>query len=245
MPSTTPSTSSGFRAVSSAFCRWSTKASASRSPPRRRTSAGTFCARRACCRAWSRRISAPADRASVPSSRGRRQKIGSGRHEGWYLRARSVQIALIGDYSATVIAHQAIPLALQRAGAEAAVEVRFTWHHTAQLGARPEAILAGFAGVWCVPGSPYADATAALAAIRFARQQLRPFLGTCGGFQHALLEYAHNVLGMAGAAHAEIDANAPDPLITPLSCALLGQSGEVSLVSGSRLAKAYGTTAAV
>ena len=160
-------------------------------------------------------------------------------------RNRPVQIALVGDFNASVTAHQAIPLALQRAGADAGVDVRFTWHHTAQLGSRPERMLATSAGIWCVPGSPYADTAAALAAIQFARLQPRAFLGTCGGFQHALLEYARSVLGMVGAAHAELDANAPDPLITPLSCALVEQAGEVSLVPGSLLATAYGATMAV
>src|SRR5512144_485977 len=145
-------------------------------------------------------------------------------------RSPPVQIALVGDFDASVTAHQAIPLALERAAADAGVDVRFTWHHTAQLGSRPERVLAASAGIWCVPGSPYADTAAALAAIRFARLQPRAFLGTCGGFQHALLEYAHGVLGMVGAAHAELDADAPDPLIARLSCALGEQAGEVSLV---------------
>jgi CTP synthase (UTP-ammonia lyase) len=35
----------------------------------------------------------------------------------------------------------------------------------------------------------------ALLAIRHARESAIPFLGTCGGFQHAVLEYARNVLG--------------------------------------------------
>ena len=156
-----------------------------------------------------------------------------------------VHIALVGDFNANVTAHRAIPLALKRAGDDVGTDVRFTWHHTAQLGPKPERTLEGSSGVWCVPASPYADAAAALAAIRFARERPRPFLGTCGGFQHALLEYARNVLGMADAAHAELDPNAPDPLITPLSCALVEQAGAVSLAIGSRVAAAYGTTAVV
>jgi CTP synthase (UTP-ammonia lyase) len=155
---------------------------------------------------------------------------------------RAVHIALVGDFNAKVTAHQAIPLALQRAGADAGVDVRFTWFHTAQLGPRPQAALAASAGVWCVPASPYADTAAALAAIRFAREQPRAFLGTCGGFQHALLEYAQNALGLANAAHAELDANAVDPLIAPLACSLLEQTGSVSLVPGSRTATAYGAS---
>ena len=158
---------------------------------------------------------------------------------------RPVEIALVGDYDAGVTAHRAIPLALQLAGADLGVDVRFTWHHTAQLGPQPERVLAGSAGIWCVPGSPYASTAAALSAIQFARVQPRAFLGTCGGFQHALVEYAQGALGIVGAAHAELDGNAPDPLITPLSCALVEQAGEVSLVPGSLLATAYDATTAV
>jgi CTP synthase (UTP-ammonia lyase) len=154
-----------------------------------------------------------------------------------------VHISLVGDFDAAVTAHRAIPLALKRAGDDLGVDVRFTWHHTAQLGRTPERTLEASSGVWCVPGSPYANTAAALAAIRFARERPRPFLGTCGGFQHALLEYAQNVLGMANAAHAELDPSAPDPLITPLSCALVEQVGTVSAAPGSRLAAAYGGTA--
>lgn len=96
-----------------------------------------------------------------------------------------------------------------------------------------------------MPASPYANAAAALAAIRFARERPRPFLGTCGGFQHALLEYAKNVLGMANATHAELHPSAPGPLIAPLACPLVEQVEAVSVAAGSRLAAAYGATALV
>jgi CTP synthase (UTP-ammonia lyase) len=45
----------------------------------------------------------------------------------------------------------------------------------------------------------------ALLAIRYAGENDVPFIGTCGGFQHAVIEYARNVLGWADAAHAETD----------------------------------------
>lgn len=159
--------------------------------------------------------------------------------------SRMVHISLIGDFDVNVAAHRAIPLALKRAGEDLGVDVRFTWHHTARLGARPERALEASSGVWCVPASPYANAAAALAVIRFARERPRPFLGTCGGFQHALLEYAQNVLRMANATHAELDPSAPDPLIAPLSCALVEQVEAVAVAPGSRLAAAYGATAVV
>jgi CTP synthase (UTP-ammonia lyase) len=46
--------------------------------------------------------------------------------------------------------------------------------------------VACFSGLWCVPGSPYRSMEGALLAIRHARESGVPFLGTCGGFQHAL-----------------------------------------------------------
>jgi CTP synthase (UTP-ammonia lyase) len=154
------------------------------------------------------------------------------------------RIALIGDYNAEAKAHQAIPRALKLAhdddrGCE------WTWIHTSTLLDDPATQLAGFDGLWCVPASPYANTRGALAAIRFARLTGRPFLGTCGGFQHALLEYAEAVWGVAQPAHAEIDPAAADPVIAPLACSLVERSGEIRFEQGSRLAAIYGANTAI
>jgi len=154
------------------------------------------------------------------------------------------RIALIGDYSAAVTAHQAIPQALSFACEAERSACEWEWIHTTTLVGDPWKQLAGFQGVWCVPASPYANATGALSAIRFARQTGRPFLGTCGGFQHALLEYAEAVWRLASPAHAELDPDALDPLIAPLSCSLVEQSGEIRFEPGSALAAIYGVPSA-
>src|SRR5262249_7006323 len=98
---------------------------------------------------------------------------------------------------------------------------------------------ADFDGIWCVPASPYANTRGALNAIRFARESGRAFLGTCGGFQHAIMEYAEAVWGVA-AAHAEVDSDAVDPVIAPLMCGLVEQSGDLYFERRSRLASIYG-----
>jgi CTP synthase (UTP-ammonia lyase) len=151
------------------------------------------------------------------------------------------RIALIGDYNAAVTAHRAIPLALERAGREAATALEWSWIDTASIGTDVARQLARYAGVWCVPASPYANTAGALAAIRYAREHRRPFLGTCGGFQHALLEYAEACWGVA-AAHAEIDPVSVDPVIAPLACALVEVTDELRIVPGTTLASIYGTT---
>jgi len=91
-----------------------------------------------------------------------------------------------------------------------------------------------------VPASPYRDTEGALAAIRFAREAPRPFLGTCGGFQHALLEYARSVLGWADAEHGENAPTGNRLVITPLSCSLVEVGGNLRFDPDSRLARAYG-----
>lgn len=75
-------------------------------------------------------------------------------------------------------------------------------------------------------------------AIRAASERRVPFLGTCGGFQHAVLEHARTVLGGADAEHAETTPEASRPVITPLACALVEAADVVRFRPGSRLAAA-------
>jgi CTP synthase (UTP-ammonia lyase) len=147
-------------------------------------------------------------------------------------------IALIGDYDASVPAHQAIPLALKSAGDRVGRAVRFEWIATDEIEGTTR--LAQFDGVWCVPASPYRSMEGALTAIRFARETGRPFLGTCGGFQHAVIEYARNVLGWADAEHGETAPDAKRLVITPLACSLVEVTDSVTLRPGTLIAQAYG-----
>lgn len=133
-----------------------------------------------------------------------------------------VRIALIGDRSDAVIAHRAIDACFQMFA-----DVEAVWVHTTAIGD-----LSAFHGIWCVPASPYADTEAALGAIRFARENRVPFFGTCGGFQHAIVEYARNVLDLSEADHAENNPSASMPVIAPLECALVEKSGEIVLSDG-------------
>ena len=155
-----------------------------------------------------------------------------------------IRIALVGDYSGAVKAHQAIPQALTLACDGAKVGCEWEWVHTSRLIDEPSEQLAAFDALWCVPASPYANTRGAIAAIRFARQTGRPFLGTCGGFQHALLEYAEAVWGITNPAHAELDPHAGDPVIAPLVCSLVEQTGEIRFEPGSKVAAIYGVPAA-
>jgi CTP synthase (UTP-ammonia lyase) len=143
-------------------------------------------------------------------------------------------LALIGDHDEKIVAHRAIPLALARAGRNTGLTLEWEWIGTDSITAAPGQ-LAGYAGVWCVPGSPYRSLDGALAAIRYAREARRPFLGTCGGFQHALIEFARDVGGVTAADHAETAPAAADLVVTRLACSLVGQTGEITFTPGSQL----------
>ena len=90
-------------------------------------------------------------------------------------------------------------------------------------------------GVWLVPGSPYADARAVLAALTTIRTEGIPFLGTCAGVQYAVVEYVRSALGSA-ATHAESHGESADNVVVPLACSLVGEVRRIEPVAGSRFA---------
>ena len=77
-------------------------------------------------------------------------------------------------------------------------------------------------------------------AIRFARESGIPLLGTCGGFQHLVIEYARNVLGFQDAEHAEYNPDASRLMISKLPCSLVDQILPIAISPGSLAASLYG-----
>lgn len=149
--------------------------------------------------------------------------------------APSATIALVGDYDPSVTAHIAIPKALEMAGVAG-----LTWQWVPTTNIRSASDIETFDAVWCVPASPYRNEAGAIFAIQHARETGKPFLGSCGGYQHAVLEYARNVLGHAEAGNAEVDPDCPMPVIGALTCALIDEQGDITFTEGSRMAKIYG-----
>ncbi|HVU17840.1 MAG TPA: CTP synthase [Candidatus Didemnitutus sp.] len=143
------------------------------------------------------------------------------------------RLALIGDHNPDVIAHRAIPLALEWAARAAQVSLSWDWIGTEKV--TDVGVLAPYDAVWTVPASPYRSTEGALHAIQWARETNRPFLGTCGGFQHAVIEFARHVAHLNNAGHAETDSADHDLVVTALSCALREKTGQIHFVPGSKL----------
>ena len=153
-----------------------------------------------------------------------------------------VNIAIVGDRDDAIAAHRAIPLALANAASALDVDLVFEWLASDRID--DVARLAGFDAFWVAPGSPYRSLDGALRAIGHARTAGRPLLGTCGGFQHAILEHARHVMDWPDAMHAESDPGVGRPVISALECSLVEARGSVTLAPGSRIAQAYAASTA-
>lgn len=149
----------------------------------------------------------------------------------------TARIALVGDRSANVRAHARIPVLIEALLRREGIALDPYWIATPEA---EESDLSGFDAIWLAPGSPYASADGAMAAARAAREQRIPFLGTCGGFQHALLEYAHDVCGLPAVQNAETAPEADDLLIVPLECSLVGHEEAVMVAPGTLAARIIG-----
>jgi CTP synthase (UTP-ammonia lyase) len=132
---------------------------------------------------------------------------------------RATKIAMVGDFDRRRPSHWATEAALFHAAVRLGVTLEPHWVGTHALtGADAGERLGAFDGIWGAPGSPYAALDGMLNAIRFARERNIPYLGTCGGFQSAVIEFSRNVLGIADADSAENASESRNIVIRPISC---------------------------
>jgi CTP synthase (UTP-ammonia lyase) len=151
-------------------------------------------------------------------------------------------IAIVADYNAENPTHLATDSAFEHCAQAMNIELTKTWLPTQWL-SEPgwEKKLDRFHALFIGPGSPYRSMVGALNAIRFGRESGRPLMGTCGGFQHIVIEFARNVLGFRDAQHAEYDPNASTLFVTCLPCSLVGKTLHIAVSAGSIAAGAYGS----
>ncbi|HZQ84003.1 MAG TPA: hypothetical protein VFA83_04155 [Acidimicrobiales bacterium] len=154
-----------------------------------------------------------------------------------------IRVAVVGEHRAGNETQDSIATALDHTGAALGVACETEWVETPELEAHGDARLAGFDAVWSAPGSPFLSLDGAVEGIRWARETNTPFLGTCAGFQHAVIEFARNVLGVPSAMHAEYAPGGSDLFIDELLCSLVGQTMSIQLVDEG-LQQVYGGTEA-
>jgi CTP synthase (UTP-ammonia lyase) len=81
-------------------------------------------------------------------------------------------VGIVGDFNPGNPTHRFTNEALQH------LKLTFDWVPTDEVPEAAEGRLAGYAGLWIAPASPYRSMDGALAAIRYARERSVPLVGT-------------------------------------------------------------------
>lgn len=149
-----------------------------------------------------------------------------------------IKIGIIGDFDGRP-SHIATNEAIRHCALYLGLDQENRWISTDSLEDDIDVKLSGFDALWCAPGSPYKSAQGAMNAIQFARENDYPFIGTCGGFQHVVLEFARDVLGMMEIKRTDFDPYTPNIFISALSCSLIGETKNIFLTHGTKIEQVY------
>ncbi|MBY5033514.1 CTP synthase [Streptococcus gallolyticus] len=127
---------------------------------------------------------------------------------------KKVKIALVGKYVELPDAYLSVVEALKHSGFVNDAAIDLKWVNAAEVTADNIAELVGDADGIIVPGGfGHRGTEGKIEAIRYARENDVPMLGICLGMQLTCVEYARNVLNLAGANSAELDPETPYPII--------------------------------
>lgn len=148
------------------------------------------------------------------------------------------KIAVIGEYYDKFDPHTSLNKALEYLKDE--YDFEYEWIETERVEREKDQILKKYTGIWSAPGSPFKSLDGVLYAITYARLNDIPHLGTCAGFQHAVIELARNILGIEDAQHEEYDAQSSSLFVNKLVCSLAGKTMDVYLKSSTLAHKLYG-----
>jgi CTP synthase len=163
-----------------------------------------------------------------------------------------VRVGIIGKYVSLPDAYLSVVESLKHAGFHHGVDVQIEWIQAEDVeGLLAAGRLKDLDGIVIPGGFGERGIEGKIAASEYARENLVPCLGLCLGMQLMTVEFARNVLGLAGANSTEFDPGTPHPVID-----LMDSQREVTnkggtmrvgayiaqLEEGSRVAAAYGTT---
>ena len=163
-----------------------------------------------------------------------------------------VSIAVVGKYAEHRDAYKSIYESIDHAGMANSAQVRIARIQSEELESEgPERMLSGYDGILVPGGFGERGIEGKIAAIRYAREKGVPFFGICLGMQCAVIEFARNVCGLAGAHSTEFDKDTPHGVICLLDeqRTITDKGGTMrlgaqpaALEPDSLTAKAYGTT---
>jgi CTP synthase len=124
-----------------------------------------------------------------------------------------VQIAMVGKYVEFRDSYMSLNEALINAGVQARSRVRIHYLDSEDVERDGVACLEGMDAVIVPGGFGERGIEGKIAAVTYARENGIPYLGICLGLQVAVIEFARNVAGLAGAHSTEFDPDTSHPVI--------------------------------
>jgi CTP synthase (UTP-ammonia lyase) len=153
------------------------------------------------------------------------------------------KIGIIGEFDSQKASHKLLNLSLDQLKND--YRFKYEWIDTVSVEFDCDYVLKDLTGIWSASGSPFKSLQGVLNAIKYARTRNIAYLGTCGGFQHTIIEYARNVLGIENAQHEEYSKNSANLFITKSSCSLYGRSMIVNISDDTKAYEYYGTNTTI
>lgn len=172
-----------------------------------------------------------------------------------------VKIAMVGKYVDLTESYKSLIEALKHAGIHTQTDVQITYIDSESIEKDGTGSLKEFDAILVPGGFGSRGVEGKIATARYARENKVPYLGICLGMQIALIEYARDVAGLAGANSTEFDLKTPHPVVAlidewqtadgsvetrdenaDLGGTMRLGAQEVELKEGSLAAKIYGAT---
>ena len=126
---------------------------------------------------------------------------------------REVNVAMVGKYANHTEAYKSLSEALTHAGIKTRTKVNIRYCDSEDIGGNASTLLADVDAILVPGGFGERGVEGKISTVRYARESAVPYLGICLGMQVAVIEYARNVAGLAGAHSTEFQPKTPHPVI--------------------------------
>lgn len=128
-----------------------------------------------------------------------------------------ITIAMVGKYTDLTDSYKSLNEALVHAGAHTHTKINIQYFDSEEIERTGAGSLKGVDAILVPGGFGERGVEGKIAAVNFARVHKIPYLGICLGMQVAVIEFARNVAGLAGAHSTEFNPSTPYPVIGLIS----------------------------
>jgi CTP synthase len=128
-----------------------------------------------------------------------------------------VTIAMVGKYVDLRDSYMSLTEALRHAGIKTRTRVNILYMESEEIQTAGTSCLNDVDAILVPGGFGERGIEGKIAAVKFAREKKVPYLGICLGLQVAVIEYARNVCGLAGAHSTELNRQTPHPVIAMIT----------------------------